>query len=838
MAIKDNEEEELRSVAVQNARSILLARRRAEEALRKQSEWLRVTLSSIGDAVISTDADSRITFMNVVAESLTGWPQGEALGRPLQDVFHIVNERSRTRVANPALRVLSEGNIAGLANHTILISRDGSEWPIDDSAAPIRNDQGEVAGVVLVFRDITERKREEAAEAERTRLVAVRADVSTALASGQATPAALQQCCEALVRHLDVAFAGIWTINDADKVLESQAHAGLNTHLNGPASRVPLGEFNIGRIASTREPYLTNAVPDDPNVSNREWATLEGMTAFAGYPLMVEDRVVGVVAMFAVRALTEGVLTELAPLADAIAQYIDRRQAAESFRQKAEFHRVTLASIGDAVLTTDANGDVTYLNAVAQTLTGWKYQDARGKPLTMVFNIINQETRQRVENPVERVLRESKVVGLTNHTILIGEDGAERPIDDSAAPIQDDDGRVVGVVLVFHDITDRRRSEEALKIADRRKNEFLAMLAHELRNPLAPIRNALEIVRLTRGNEEAVQSVFEIIERQIGQMVRLVDDLLDVNRISQGKIELRRERVELSSVIHQAVETCRPTLESARHELTVMLPAQAVYLYADPMRLAQAFSNLLNNSCKYTDAGGQISVTAEVQGSDVLVVVKDTGIGIPADMLRNVFDIFAQVDRSLERSRGGLGIGLTLVKELVEMHGGRVEARSEGPGKGSEVIVHLPFSEQLAEQIAEKPKCDDQEAKLPLARRILVVDDNQDSAESLVILLRTAGHEVHTASDGLEAVDLAVALCPDVVLLDIGLPKLNGYEAARRIREQLRSRQPMLLVALTGWGQEEDRRRSTAAGFDHHLTKPVEFSTLKKLIGSIGHPPQ
>ncbi len=387
-----------------------LRRRDAEAVVAGQRELLQATVTSIGDGVIATDAGGRVTLVNPVAETLTGWTQAEAAGQPLEVVFRIVNETTREPVENPALRALKEGVIVGLANHTVLIARNGTERPIDDSAAPIRAGGAAVAGAVLVFRDITERKREEVAQAERTRLVALRADVATTLASVQTIPTALHQCCEALVRHLDVAFARIWTLDDADAVLELRASAGLYTHLDGPHSRVPLGQFKIGRIAGTRQPHLTNCVPDDPNVSDREWAAREGMVAFAGYPLAVEGRVVGVVAMFARRPLSEGVLADLAPLAEGVAQYIDRKRGEDRSRRQAELHRVTLASIGDAVLTTDAAGAVAYLNAVAQEMTGWTQDDARGRPLASVFHIVNESTRQPVENPVQKVLALGQVM--------------------------------------------------------------------------------------------------------------------------------------------------------------------------------------------------------------------------------------------------------------------------------------------------------------------------------------------------------------------------------------------------------------------------------------------
>ena len=367
----------------------------------------------------------------------------------------------------------------------------------------------------------------------------------------------------------------------------------------------------------------------------------------------------------------------------------------------------------------------------------------------------------------------------------------------------------------------------ALKESDRRKDEFLAILAHELRNPLAPIRNAVQIYRAKGLSVPELQWATDVIDRQIHQMTRLVDDLLDVSRITKGKIELRKQRVELAAVVNSAVEASRPLIEKWGHGLTVTIPPQPIQIDVDPTRMAQVLSNLLNNAAKYMDQGGRILVIAERQSGHVLIRVKDIGIGIPTETLPRIFDMFMQVDRSLERSEGGLGIGLTLVQRLVEMHGGTVEARSDGPGKGSEFVVRLAVAE-VKDQGPQGAACEHEKGAAP-GRRILVVDDNRDVADSLGMLLRMMGNEVHTAHDGLEAVGAAAAFQPDVVLLDLGLPKLNGYEAARRIREQ-DGGTDMVLVAVTGWGQEEDRRRSKEAGFDHHMTKPVEFAALQELL--------
>ena len=394
--------------------------------------------------------------------------------------------------------------------------------------------------------------------------------------------------------------------------------------------------------------------------------------------------------------------------------------------------------------------------------------------------------------------------------------------------IQFVDERNVGRVWSFRDITERANLLAALKESDRRKDEFLAILAHELRNPLAPIRNAVQILRAKGPPVPEMSWATDVIDRQVHQMSRLVDDLLDVSRITRGKIQLHKERIELAAVVKSAVEASRPLIDKGRHEFTVTMPPEPIPLDADLTRLSQVFLNLLNNAAKYTEQGGRIWLTIEREGDQVLVRVKDTGIGIPREMLPHIFDMFTQVDRSLERAEGGLGIGLTLVQRLVERHGGTVEAHSEGPGKGSEFVVRLPIATEAEGKKTHGPGGDAEDSTVESRRRILVVDDNRDSADSLGMLLRTLGNEVRMAHDGLEAVAVAAAFQPDVVLLDIGLPKLNGYDVARRIRDQ--RGKGVVLIAVTGWGQAEDRRLSREAGFDHHLTKPINLGALQKLL--------
>jgi PAS domain S-box-containing protein len=624
-----------------------------------------------------------------------------------------------------------------------------------------------------------------------------------------------------------------------------------------------------------------------------------------------------------------------------------------------------LTSIGDAVIATDAQGRASFLNPVAQALTGWGSEEAVGKSLTEIFRIVSEDTHEPVEDPVTRVLREKTVVGLANHTVLIARDGTERPIEDSGAPIQGKDkekkGTTLGVVLVFRDVTQRRQTDavlarlaaiveasddaiigkdldgivtswnagaerlfgysaeemvgrpisllippdrrdeesqirarlrhgeqvnhfesirntkdgqlidvsmtispirddrgrivgaskiardisdrkrlerelrrrlEELAEADRRKDEFLAMLAHELRNPLAAISSAVQLTTLI-GAQDQIRRSMDVINRQLKHLSRLIDDLCDVSRITRGKIQLRKERLDVAMVLRSAIESVRPLIETRRHNLTVTIPAQPLLAEADPVRLEQIITNLLTNAAKYTDSGGQIWVSAERDGEEIAIKVRDAGMGIPAEQLPRLFDLFAQGARSLARSEGGLGIGLTLVRSLTEMHGGSVTATSAGPGTGSEFVVRLPAALTLSDA-CEEPKSQ-AEPGPRRGSRVLVVDDNVELAQGLANLLKLLNHEVWTAYDGPTGLEAARGHRPEVVLLDIGLPGLDGYQVAEQLRQEEFGKD-VLLIAVTGYGQEEDRQQAFSAGFDHFLTKPVDYATLRELMVATGSP--
>jgi len=633
----------------------------------EQHRLLQVTLGSIGDGVITTDNRGTVTYLNGVAEKLTGWPNREGVGQSLDAVFRIVNEDTRLPVENPALRALREGGVVGLANHTLLIKRDGSQCPIDDSAAPIRNDDGEISGSVLIFRDVTARR------------------------------------------------------------------------------------------------------------------SLEGERAQ--------------------QLLTARLLASIVESSD------------------------------DAIISKSLDGVLQSWNAAAVRLFGYTADEAIGRHISLII-------------PPERIAEEETIVSTLKAGRRIEHFETERRRSDgrlvsvslTVSPIRDDAGNVVGASKIARDITDRKRAEAErekfvaeLAEADRRKNEFLAMLAHELRTPLAPISNAVRALRSGGGSSESVETAYGMLERQTAQMARLVEDLLDISRITRGRIELRTELVELAPIIQQSVEAARSLYAGLHHELTVSTPDHPVFLNADPARLAQVIGNLLNNAAKFTNRGGHVWLTVSEEGEDVVIAVRDNGIGLAPDKVAGIFDMFTQLDTTLERSRDGLGIGLTLVKTLVEMQNGTVEAHSAGLGLGSEFIVRLPI---VVETPRYEPIPGVDETARGGGQRVLIVDDSEDGAESLSLLLQVNGYETHKSYDGIDAVEAADRLRPDAVLLDIGLPRLNGYEACHRIRQQPWGAR-ILMIALTGWGMDEDRNRSRDAGFDTHLVKPVDVTVLLRLLGKL-----
>ena len=508
----------------------------------------------------------------------------------------------------------------------------------------------------------------------------------------------------------------------------------------------------------------------------------------------------------------------------AIEDTTERRLTEEARREIESRYTSLVQNIKDhSIFMMDLDGNITTWNAEAERIIGYTESEILGRHFSVIFS--PEDLRAGKPNQELRQAREDGRA--EDERWHVRKDGSRFWALGIVTPMHDAGGNLTGFSKILRDMTDRKRAEEALQEADRHKDVFLATLAHELRNPMVPLRNGLQLLRLAT-EPEAREQARGMMERQLGQMVRLVDDLLDISRISRNKLELRKARIELWAVVQSAVETARPQIEASGHTLTVTLPPTPVYLDADLTRLAQVFWNLLNNSAKYTEPGGRITLTATLQGAEAVVTVEDTGIGIPAQALPHLFEMFSQVDRNLDRAQGGLGIGLALVKGLTESHGGTVKVFSAGEGKGSSFVVRLPVSRGVP--VRETQSQTDGAAFGP-RRRILVVDDNRDGASSLAMLLTVMGHDTRIAHDGLEGVELAEAFRPDLIVLDIGLPKLNGLDACRRIREQPWARN-VVIAAATGWGQDEDRRRSEEAGFDHHLVKPVDATALGKLAAN------
>jgi PAS domain S-box-containing protein len=769
---------------------------RAEQRrARDRGETLRVTLRSIGDGVITTDVAGRVTAMNAVAETLTGWPEAEAMGQPLETVFRIVNEDTRVPVENPALKALRHGTIVGLANHTVLIRKNGGDGPIDDSAAPIRDEHGRVSGCVLTFRDVTAQRAVERERAEQLRTARLLASI----------------------------------IESSDDAIVSKSLDGIIETWNAGAERI-FGYTSAEAVGR----HITLVIP--PERHDEEARIIATLRAGRRIDHFETERVRADGTRLTV-SLTVSPIHDAAGRvvgASKIVRDITRQRRAEADREKF----VTLIENSqDFIGMCDLDGVPFFVNRAGLALVGLDSLDEARRTTLPAFFFPEDQPRI-VHEFLPSVLARGQ--GEIEIRFRHFKTGAARWMAYKALTLPGADGRPIGFATVSQDVTARKALEDDLRRlaadlseADRRKNEFLATLAHELRNPLAPISNAVRAMRMRGGpaDQAALDAASDMLERQVGQMARLVNDLLDVSRISRGKIALRRGRVELSSVVDQAVETVRPLLAAMQHELTVTLPPQPVYVDADAGRLAQALGNLLNNACKFTDRGGHVAVVVEHSGGQAVIRVRDDGIGIAAEHVAGLFEMFAQVDTSLERSRDGLGIGLTLVKTLVELHGGTVEVHSDGPGRGSEFTVRLPAlaAAEATEAGAPPPG----PAPAPIGpRRVLIVDDSRDGAESLALLLQLAGHETHLAHDGAEAVALAERLRPDVVLLDIGLPVLNGYDACRRIRSAPWGR-PMTLVALTGWGQDDDRERSREAGFDHHLVKPVDHAALLALLAGV-----
>lgn len=505
----------------------------------------------------------------------------------------------------------------------------------------------------------------------------------------------------------------------------------------------------------------------------------------------------------------------------------ERKQAELELRNREERIRSIVNHVIDGIITIDNRGGIESFNPAAEKIFGYLAEEVQGKNVKL---LMPEPFYSEHDGYLTNYLRtgEAKIIGIGREVVGRRKDGSTFPMDLAVSAFRL--GEQLYFTGIVRDITERKRLEqelhqrvEELAEADRRKDEFLAMLAHELRNPLAPLRNSLQILKIPGIEAAMVREAQEMMERQIEHMIRLVDDLLDVARIMRGKIELRPERIELASVVAQAVETARPTIDARGHRLEISVPSEPIFFQADRVRLSQVIANLLNNAAKYTPRAGHIWLSASIEDNELVFRVRDTGIGLDPALLGRIFEPFVQGEKGRDRTHGGLGIGLTLVKSLVELHGGRVEAHSAGEGKGSEFVVRLIVNRAPVTHASSG-------APSPGAtRQVLVVDDNVDAARSLAMMLKLHGHRVDICHDGPTALIKANEVQPEVVFLDIGMPVMNGYEVARRLRGNDKFGRA-LLVAVTGWGTDEDRRMSQEAGFDAHMVKPVDLDGLMRLF--------
>jgi PAS domain S-box-containing protein len=780
---------------------------RPKDDATRQAELLRLVTDAMPALISYVDADGRYQFNNKGYEEWFGCRREELRGKHLREVLgEAAFERLRPHV---------EAVLAGKRRQfeSEIPYKDGGPRHIHADYVPDRRSDGTIAGFFALVTDITDRKRSE--EALRASEEALGASEERFRTMANTTPAI------------------VWTADAAGNITYHNprwlAYTGLTAEQNRDWPRLVLH-------------------PDDYERCITAWqqAVAEGAKG-AEYEIEVRNRRHdGVYRWFLTRATPirdeQGCVLEWYGSSTDIDALKTAQQELRASEARLRESQRTLSELVErapfGIYIVDAQFRLAHVNAGSQQGAFRNVRPLIGRDFSEAMHIIWPPAVA------------AEVVAIFRRTLETGEPyrspGFNQPRHDIGVveSYEWELHRITlanggfGVVCYYYDSTRLREAEEALRAseaelreADRRKDEFLATLAHELRNPLAPIRNSLNILRLSARDAAAQEKVVDMMQRQVNHMVRLVDDLLEVSRITRGKIELRKEIVELAAVVRGAVETAGPVIEAAGHRLTLALPSEPVLLDADPVRLAQVLANLLHNAAKYTEEGGQITLGASRDGDRATLSVRDTGTGIPAEMLPRVFDLFTQIDRTLGRAQGGLGIGLALVKSLVQLHGGAVEVRSDGPGQGSEFIVTLPLAgADAAGRTGKKPAA---EAALVLARQpILVVDDNRDAADSLAMMLRYLGADVRTAYNGPAALEAVRVHRPAVIFLDIGMPGMDGYAVAAEVRRQPQF-QDVTLIALTGWGQEADKRRSEEAGFNHHMVKPPDPQAIEALLGSI-----
>ncbi|MEO8628287.1 MAG: PAS domain S-box protein [Betaproteobacteria bacterium] len=772
----------------------------------KRTPWLRVTLASMEDALVTTDSAGCITFLNPAAQALTGWPLDQARGTPLDTLFKLVDLHTRLPVENSGGRAVSEGAVIELTEPTVLITHDGSERSIRGTLTPVLDTDNQVTGLVVLFHDLSQRHSAQHALEEGIQY----GDTLLATLRDPALVMDRKLC----IQRANLAFYEMFGVSHVDTEQRLLLEIGD-------------GEWNIQPLRNVLE-----------DVAKRERAVDNVEVTHVFPKLGARELLVSARSFHKVGRHTDLILMS-------IEDVTERNRAKAALQDSENRYRRLFETAKDGILILDAaSGKIIDANPYITHLLGYAYAELLGKELWEIGLLKDVAANQAAYNELQR----SGYIRYA-HLPLQNKNG-ERAAVEFVSNAYRQQGRTV-IQCNIRDITERNRLEaqteaQAEQLADlnRRKDEFLAMLSHELRSPLAAIQNALRLLRLPASDDGSLAHQGRlIIERQVGQVTHLVDGLLEMSRITTGRIRLRLQRVDLRGIVGSAVQTAQPFLKKRGHQLSVSVPPHPVLQEIDAGRLEQVLVNLLHNASKYTEEGATINITMIVRASQVIIKVRDNGIGIAHSLLGRIFDAFTQIEHSLDRSEGGLGIGLTLAQRIIRMHGGTIEARSEGAGQGSEFIISLPLR-ATREPVGIVAEPTDQDEHLANAApeststpaheawRILIVDDNIDAADSLALLFDTIGHDAKVAYSSEAALRLAADYRPDFVLLDIGLPGMDGYKVAKQLREQSELKH-LRLIALTGYGQERDFARSKEAGFDHHVVKPVEFDGLNNLMASL-----
>jgi PAS domain S-box-containing protein len=859
IAARESAEDKLRQANAELERRV--------EALRASEEGFRLLVEGTKDyGMVLLDPQGNVVSWNVGAERIEQYRTEEIIGRHVSR-FYRPEDVQAGKPQQELERATTDGKYE---DEGIRVRKDGTTFWAAVLVTALRDNAGRLTGFSKITRDITAKR-----DAEEGRRRLLHEEAARQAAEEQADVIRHErESAERRAVELDAVIEGMpdavvfgtaagitrWNSN-ALKILGTAEPGELQDPLAELAQKFQVYRLDEARPLSLEELPFSRALNGETMI---EYLVLRRVAdrheidvRAAAAPIRSADRIIGAVAVISDVTAQKQAERQSRFLADVSASLVGPQHDQSVLRHVAE---VAVPTLGDCCFF-DILNENEQLDRVA-----WKHVDPAKALLTdRVRRFVPQKG---TGHPVWQVVESGQTVFLPEFTDAMRQAIA---VDDEhlgflcqlnvgsllSVPLLVG-SRCLGALSFGYCESGRRHTPQDVELAgelarrvamtvenarllnqlrnaDQKKNEFLAVLAHELRNPLAPITNALQIMRFDDGNATETARLREMMERQVQQMVHLVDDLLDVSRITSGKIVLRKEQLELGDVVGSAVEAVRPLIEGSKHDFSVTLPATPIRIFGDKTRLAQILSNLLANAAKYTPEGGRIWLTVTREGNEALLRVRDTGMGIPADMMPYIFEMFTQVDRHLGRSQGGLGIGLTLVRSLVEMHGGRIQAFSDGPGQGSEFVVSLPLPAEAAPAPRDDQGDGVRQNESGARRRILVVDDNKDSAETLGALLRIMKNEVKLAYDGPSALDAAASFRPHVVLLDIGLPGMSGYDVARRLRQMPETRDAYL-IAQTGWGQEEDKRRAEQAGMNYHMVKPVDAAALRKLLASLDSP--